>query len=165
MTVTAAGHTCSSRIISWKLLPAMSAVASAHSVPTPVLQSGRLELFSLEGLAAHADADAEASGSLGTLEVPDDQVCWCLLLQLWQLSTGNTCHAGQATARPLTGNCCNQTRCSVASIEIARPISLQHMWRCTVVGVLHRNIRAGAVPAAGLQQWHCAGGCAGECQR
>jgi hypothetical protein len=34
-----------------------------------------LELFSLEGLAAHVgDADTEASSSLGTLEVPDDEV-------------------------------------------------------------------------------------------
>lgn len=51
----------------------------AQHCPAPCLflcwQSGRLELFSLEGLAAHAvDADAEDSGSLGTLEVPDDKV-------------------------------------------------------------------------------------------
>lgn len=39
------------------------------------VQCGRLELFSLEGLAAQAaDADTEASGSLCTLEVPDEQV-------------------------------------------------------------------------------------------
>lgn len=39
------------------------------------MQSGRLELFSLDGLAAQAaDADAETCRSLGTLEVPDDQV-------------------------------------------------------------------------------------------
>jgi hypothetical protein len=53
----------------------LSTVLCSLLVPVPCWQAGRLELFSLEGLAAHAaDADAEDSGSLGTLEVPDDKV-------------------------------------------------------------------------------------------
>lgn len=53
--------------------------AQLSTAPAPCFflcwQSGRLELFSLEGLAAHAvDAAAEESGSLSTLEVPDDKV-------------------------------------------------------------------------------------------
>ena len=50
--------------------PAFTNYAYVHP-----LQCGRLELFSLEGLASHsADADTEACGSLCTLEAPDDQV-------------------------------------------------------------------------------------------
>lgn len=42
------------------------------------LQSGRLELFSLEGLTGQAP-DTESTGVVDTLELQDDQVCWTWL--------------------------------------------------------------------------------------
>jgi hypothetical protein len=55
--------------------PGSSGTKFEHCGCCAVLQSGRLELFSLESLAAHAGgADTEVSSSLGTLEVPEDQV-------------------------------------------------------------------------------------------
>lgn len=60
----------------------MTAVFACPAAPV-VLQSGRLELFSLEGLAAHdSDHDAEEPGSSGQLD--------CLELQEDEVGAGHT---------------------------------------------------------------------------